>query len=67
MIYSESYAALPIEIRNHVETRLAKILLGEENSKGFEHLTRADCKAMLEILVETLPGFDDVVAREKKK
>jgi hypothetical protein len=57
LIYSDSFAALPAVIREHVDRRLVEILSGADESPEFTHLTAFDRQAIREILTETLPGF----------
>jgi hypothetical protein len=57
LIHSDSYRGLPQSIREYVETRLAQILKGEDDSGDFDHLDADTRTAMAEILAETLAGF----------
>jgi len=57
LIHSESYAALPNEVRDVVENRLIDILRGEDQTEDFSHLDDTTRLAILEILTDTLPGF----------
>ncbi len=57
LIHSTSYQGMPQAIREHVETRLASILTGQDTSGQFDHLASDDCQAIREILTDTLPGF----------
>jgi hypothetical protein len=57
LIHSESYAALPNEVRDVVESRLIDILRGEDQTEDFSHLDDTTRLAILEILTDTLPGF----------
>jgi hypothetical protein len=59
LIHSDSYAALPAEIRDEVEIRLMKILRGQDQSEDFIHLDEETRTAILEILRDTLPGFKE--------
>ncbi len=54
LIYSDSFAALPAEIRTYVDRRLEEILSGEDKSPEFAHLSEGDRTAIREILAETL-------------
>ena len=54
LIYSDSFAALPDAARKCVYQRLARILSGEDKSKEFSHLSRADRKTISQILSQTL-------------
>lgn len=57
LIHSTSYAGLPPVVRDHVEHRLATILMGRDSSGEFDFLAAADRKAIREILTDTLDGF----------
>lgn len=61
LIHTTSYTGLPEEVRAYVEDRLAKVLLGQDTSGDFEHLTPNDRQAIREILSDTLPGFRERV------
>jgi hypothetical protein len=60
LIYSDSFAALPSNIRQYVNDRLREVLTGEDKSPAFAHLSDTDRQAILEILTDTLPGFGEV-------
>lgn len=57
LVYSPGFQQLPPAARDYVFGRLWKILNGQDQSKPFEHLTRADRQAILEILRDTLPNL----------
>jgi len=57
LIQSPSFDALPPEARDYVYGRMWQILLGEDDTKYFAHLTAADRQAIIEILSETKPAF----------
>ena len=57
LIYSESFDKLPAPLLAHVETRLIRVLRGEDLSGDFQHLSPGDREAILEILMDTKPGF----------
>ena len=59
LIQSDSYRGMPEDMREYVESRLADILTGRDGSGQFEHLSQSDRKAILEILSNVLPGFDE--------
>jgi hypothetical protein len=59
LIYSEAFDALPEAMRKYVWQRLWAVLTGRDKSKDFEHLSAADRKAILEILVATKTGLPD--------
>jgi hypothetical protein len=53
LIYSKSFDALPLEVRDHVWKRLWEILTGKDESKKFAHLSPDDRYAILEIIEQT--------------
>lgn len=55
LIYSESFAQLPDEMRDYVWQRMKAVLSGEDQSEKFAHLSAADRQAIADILRETLP------------
>jgi hypothetical protein len=57
LVYSNSFDALPGEMRDYVWQRLLEILSGEDRSEKFEHLTLEDRQAIREILRDTKPGL----------
>jgi len=57
LIYSESFDALPGAARDYFYDRAKSILMGEDESSAFDHLSKADRAAILEILQETKPEF----------
>lgn len=57
LVYSSSFTALPKEAKDYVMRRLNEVLTGRDESGKFKHLSRADRRAIREILVDTLPGF----------
>jgi len=59
LVYSPSFAALPVESRDYVLLRMWEILSGQDRSEKFSHLTSADRAAILAILRETLPNLPD--------
>jgi len=62
LIYSESFAQLPVEAKERVFARLLDVLRSTDNSEPFRHLSTADRTATLEILTATLPDFSKWVA-----
>ena len=56
LIYSDSFAALPMLVRERVEHRLAEVLSGRDETDKFAHLSVEDRKAIREILADTLPA-----------
>jgi hypothetical protein len=57
LIYSESFAKLPAEMKSYVYSRLLDVLTGGDDSKPFQHLSADDRTAILEILRDTLPDL----------
>ena len=59
LIYTESFEALPAEMKSYVLRRISQVLTGEEASKDFSHLSADDRVNLHQILRETLPAFRD--------
>jgi len=59
LIYSESFDALPDEVKSLVYRGLWEVLTGRDTAPAFEHLTPADRKAILSILQETKTDLPD--------
>ena len=57
MVYSESFEALPRNIKHHLFDRIWEVLRGRDRSKSFEHLSSLDRGAILEILRNTKTDF----------
>ena len=57
MIYSETFDAMPDQVRERVYRRLYDVLTGREQSDKFKRLSADDRRAVLEILRETKPGL----------
>ncbi len=57
LIYSTAFDALPAAVKDYVFERLWKVLNGQETSPAFAHLSAADRRAILEILIATKPGL----------
>lgn len=55
LIYSESFAALPPAVKEHVYGRIRQVLSGEEKAPEFAHLSDEDRTAIREILAATRP------------
>lgn len=55
LIYSEAFDALPSVAKQQVYRRLHEILTGSGQSQDFDHLSKDDRLAILEILTETKP------------
>ncbi len=63
LIYSDGFDALPVTARSYVYRRLQSILSGEDQSPEFAHLTPDLREAILQILLETKPGFAETAGR----
>lgn len=61
LIYTDSFASLPADIRGYIDGRLIDVLTGEDQSPEFAHLNAADRRAIREILADTLSGFRQVL------
>jgi len=59
LIHSDAIDALPAEAQERVWQRLYEVLGGKDTSKEFSHLSEADRKAILEILVGTRKGLPE--------
>jgi hypothetical protein len=57
LIYSEAFAKLPAEVKDHTLHRLHDVLTGKDADKAFAHLSAADRTAIREILRDTLPDL----------
>lgn len=60
LIYSTSFDELPNEMMEAVYRRLYDVLIGEDDSSNYKHLSAADRTAIFEILVDTkknLPNY----------
>ena len=60
LIYSEAFDSLPSAAKDPLYKRLFEVLTGQDRSPAWHALSAADCRAVLEILVETrpnLPGY----------
>lgn len=58
LIYSEAFDAMPALTRQYIYQRMREVLLGQDQTQEFAHLTAADRKAILEILRDTKPDFN---------
>lgn len=56
LVYSESFDALPDEVRARFWARMDTILSGQDRSGKFDHLSADDRKAIRQILAATKPG-----------
>jgi hypothetical protein len=59
LIYSPAFDGLPDEAKQYILYRVLEVLSGEDISSTFAHLSDADRRAILEILVETKPGLPE--------
>jgi hypothetical protein len=57
MIYTAAFEALPPELRHATYRRMWTILSGADTSPRYQRLTRADRRAIVEILRDTKPEF----------
>lgn len=57
LIYSESFDALPDEMKQYVYRRLWQILRPDEEAPGYTHLKRSQRRAIIKILAETKKGL----------
>ena len=57
LIYSETFDAIPQPAKRYVYRRLFEVLSGGDQSPEFNTLSAEDRLAILEILVDTKPGF----------
>jgi hypothetical protein len=58
LIYSESFDALPAEMKDYVYKRLWQVLTSDDDEAGdFAHLKRSQRRAIREILAETKPDL----------
>ena len=62
LIYSRAFDALPELNQDFVFSRLRQLLGSDDHSEGFEHLSAADRRAILEILDDTKPSFAAAIA-----
>lgn len=66
LIYTDAFDALPDPARSYVYRRLLEILAGSEQTDEFQHFTRQDRQAALDILLETKPGLPDEWKRQTR-
>lgn len=62
MIYSPAFDALPVQAKQDIYKRLVEILSGRDMSARYAHLTNADRKNILDILLMTKPDFAALVS-----
>lgn len=65
LIYSAAFDNLPSKMATAVEDRLTEILLADQPVEGYEHLSPAQRKTIVEILADTKPGYLSNAARPK--
>ncbi|MEM0925238.1 MAG: hypothetical protein AAGJ83_04305 [Planctomycetota bacterium] len=58
LIHSESFAALPVEVKSLVFQRLDAILRGNDTTETYSHLSVQQRRVIQGILRETLPDFE---------
>jgi hypothetical protein len=59
LIYSEAFDALPAPAKDRIYQKLWEVLSGQDDSKTYARLSKADRQAILEILRETKTGLPD--------
>ena len=59
MIYSEIFDAMPVDARDRIYQRLYDVLSGKDQSSKFSHLSAADRRAILDILLDTKKDLPD--------
>lgn len=57
LVYSDSFNAVPEEVKHYVYRRLWEVLKNEDQSKEFSHLSAGDRKVIFEILRDTKPDL----------
>jgi hypothetical protein len=57
VIYSPLFNSLPSRAKEYVLRRLSDVLSDKDQTPSFSHLSSRDRKAILQILIETLPSF----------
>jgi hypothetical protein len=57
LVYSAAFDGLPQPVKDYVVRRLWEVLTGKDTSKTFVHLSSADRRAILEILLATKPDL----------
>jgi hypothetical protein len=57
LIYSESFDALPVEMKRYLWGRLEQILAGKDPNPAYADMAESDRKNVFEILRETKPEF----------
>ncbi len=59
LIYSDSFAALPAEVKERIYRRLWEVLTGADQGKKFARLSAEDRQAILEILRDTIKNLPE--------
>jgi hypothetical protein len=57
LIYSAAFDGLPVAVKDYVWRRLWEVLTEKDTSRAFAHLSSADRRAILEILLATKPDL----------
>jgi hypothetical protein len=57
LIYSPAFDAMPAPVKDHVLRRTWEVLSSKDASPEYAHLSAADRRAVLEILIDTKPGL----------
>lgn len=57
LVYSDSFARLPAEVKEYVLRRLYEVLTGTETGADFAHLAAGDRRAVRDILRAAVPGL----------
>ena len=57
LIYSDTFDALPDEVKSRALQRLYDVVVGHDNSDTYAHLSTSDRKAIFEIIRETKPNL----------
>jgi hypothetical protein len=55
LIYSAAFGGLPVPVKDYIWRRLWEVLTEKDTSRAFAHLSSADRRAILEILLATKP------------
>jgi hypothetical protein len=57
LVYSPAFDAMPRPVKDHVLRRTWEVLTGKDAGAEYAHLSAADRRAVLEILLDTKPGL----------